>query len=146
MRKLILAELCTYLPYELEIRAFDMNDGKEKTFALIGIISGMVCLIDDKESSHYDLNEIKPILRPLSDIRTFHDEDEGSLISILYNIAGLDIDFELDINIGDLCENSNYLDIRKCYDTFQILLKYHFDVFGLIEAGIAIDINTISHA
>jgi hypothetical protein len=27
---------------------------------------------------------------------------------------------------------------------FQMLLKWHFDVFGLIEHGIAIDINEIN--
>ena len=29
------------------------------------------------------------------------------------------------------------------YSIFEILLKNHFDVFGLIEKGLAIDINTI---
>jgi len=46
----------------------------------------------------------------------------------------------------------NYQDYRKekinpysdfKYWEMQVLLKWHFDVFGLIEKGLAIDINTL---
>jgi hypothetical protein len=30
------------------------------------------------------------------------------------------------------------------YENWQLLFKWHFDVFGLIEKGLAIDINTLS--
>ena len=31
------------------------------------------------------------------------------------------------------------------YKEIQLLLSWHFDVFGLIEKGLAIDINTLEH-
>lgn len=31
------------------------------------------------------------------------------------------------------------------YRTFQLLLEWHFDVFGLIEKGLAIDFNTLQN-
>ena len=64
---------------------------------------------------------IKPILRPLSDLTK-----EGFVY--LHNYLTKEIDNDISL--------LHYRDI-------QILLKNHFDVFGLIEKGLAIDINTL---
>lgn len=39
--------------------------------------------------------------------------------------------------------NSRPLGVAFQYDLFQLLFEWHFDVFGLIEQGLAIDLNTL---
>jgi hypothetical protein len=74
------------------------------------------------------LNNIhcKPILRPLSDLMSGEFMD----------------------NIISQKERIEIKKLNTChwlsYNSFQYLLKHHFDVFGLIEKGIAIDINTLN--
>ena len=73
-----------------------------------------------------ELPEIfKPILRPLSDLT-----ERASKV-----MSGLSLNtFIKKINNQDLS-----------YITFNELISLHFDVFGLIEEGLAIDINTLSN-
>jgi hypothetical protein len=85
---------------------------------------------------------IKPILRNLSDLtkEIEHKGERLCVMSILFPMLEthsvlLDVipDKAEDILIP-LISNNNML---------NVLLKYHFDVFGLIEKGLAIDINQI---
>ena len=48
--------------------------------------------------------------------------------------------YETDLKDDD---NSGMMNITKQFELFQKLFEWHFDVFGLIDAGLAIDINTI---
>ena len=67
--------------------------------------------------------EIKPILRPLSD----YTEDYANF----WNYSFRDFKWEIkNKQVSVLC--------------WQDLLSKHYDVFGLIEAGLAIDINTLN--
>lgn len=75
---------------------------------------------------------IKPILRPLSDLTKeigFNGEDVKlyDLMTDYTKVYWNDID-PMDMPYNDV----------------QILLKYHFDIFGLIEQNLAIDINTLN--
>lgn len=66
----------------------------------------------------------KPILRPLSDL------SKGEFCSIIPQSIKLEI-----------------IKLNTChwvsYHNIKYLLEHHFDVFGLIPQGLAIDINTI---
>lgn len=64
----------------------------------------------------------KPILRPLSDLT-----NKESNLLLDKDILAVTYDIKL-IRYGDVLK----------------LLEWHFDVFGLIEKGLAIDINTIN--
>jgi len=72
----------------------------------------------NKSKNAITLNSYKPILRPLSDL-TKEIEIEG-------------IKF-VPIDISEI----------KLH-TYNKLLEWHFDVFGLIEQGLAVDINTLN--
>ena len=65
--------------------------------------------------------EFKPLLRPLSDL---DDSQLKSFNFVSFAKAG-DIDF-------------------VSYDFMKYAFENHFDVFGLIDKGLAIDINTIN--
>lgn len=72
----------------------------------------------------------KPILRPLSDI-TEEEEFEMTEITGLFIGSGF---------IKAIKENSKYvIDVRNSFEVTRYLLSKHFDLFNLIEEGLAID-------
>lgn len=107
---------------------------------------------------HAHLN-IKPILRSLSDLTNESWKEE-----VLMYYADLDIDIRI-YNSGNDNKNDFSLSITyKLMDDvftdllinrgstretqrhfFEWLLENHFDVFGLIEKGLAIDINSLDN-
>ena len=88
----------------------------------------------------FRLNEIKPILRPLSEFK-YQD------IIKVNNYLGLgkwcdyyDLFFDAWFDDSERLQN---LVLQMPFELMQFFLKNHFDVFGLIEKGEAIDINTL---
>ena len=132
--KLQLKHLSPYLPYGL--KAIYNEENEENT--VVTILG--TCILDKER--HYQIkfkdgivglfiaNDIKPILRPLSD---FYESVEGVSFSNMIT-HGYHNEFWWDENF-----NVNQL----MYHDLQLLLSKHCDVFGLIEKGLAIDINTI---
>ena len=111
---------------------------------------------------------VKPILRPLSDL-TKEIEVNGErfvpLVEIIkylnfkflrYEIKdnSLDVVFDNKLQTKErfwfsnfkgtsfYCSNMNKLMYKDIYGAINKLLEWHFDIFGLIEKGLAIDINT----
>ena len=70
---------------------------------------------------------LKPILRPMSDL-TLEECMNHELHNVTSALSGQKPEFIL--------RHTSYEDIEK-------LISLHFDVFGLIEKDLAIDINTI---
>lgn len=135
--KIELKHLAVYLPYGLKGLAMDGD-----IYELIGITNEYIVCKNEKYSKvEGRIDQYKPFLRPLSDFNKIHDDLNGSMYAMTFNIAQLEVDEDLDILIRD--EHSDFISLIDCYDTFQVLLKYHFDVFNLIEQGLAIDINTL---
>jgi hypothetical protein len=92
------------------------------SFEGLDYTSGKVIL----ERVDVSLKNVKPILRPLSDL-TKEIEDFGD-----YNNEFKD-EFIQDIKFK-----------TNSYGSMVKLFKLHYDVFGLIDAGLAIDINTLT--
>ena len=120
--KLELKHLVGYLPYSLNILYWNGN-AKE----YIDILQ--VLHLETKNVLGSDKH--KPILRPLSD-----------LTEIFYWDNLQDGDCELDKERINEIKNSprGYL---KLYQS-NYLFKHHFDIFGLIEKDLAVNINTLS--
>ncbi len=123
MKKLELKHLSGYLPYKLglwhsewkEVLIMDSNGCKSYSLSI------------------YDVSKYaKPILHPLSDLTNdtcdFIYNKEVDYSSIIQWI-NLDIESRLSSKFSLLFWNDLY--------------KYHFDIHGLIEKGLAIDINTL---
>lgn len=92
--------------------------------------------------------EVKPILRPLSDMLTAKIVySYGEMVTFCDYIEG---DFDLGSLRWVLPEVAKCLQIERLTDlpycVWKELLKYKFDVFGIIDAGLAVDINTIDNA
>lgn len=143
--ELKLEHLAPYLPYALKCIV-----GKEKVL-LIGLDTEAEYwiiwkkLAASNQGCSYPSKNFKPILRPLSDLTKEieqleefcpYTEDER------YNSEGED-GFEI------ILENFASMNTRLqtnwfSYEFYEKLFKIHFDVFGLIEKGLAIDVNTLS--
>lgn len=138
-----LEHLAPYLPYKLKVIYEHSNK--------IGTISNIYSIgkgyddddikiaIDYSEAEH--LWMFKPILRPLSDL-TKEIEHNGEKFVPIEKIGLNSCSF---FHTTYLVNKNGYeFEIKKIpYNEFQKLFEWHFDVFGLIEKGEAIDINTI---
>ena len=134
MKTLELKHLAPYLPYGLK---------------LIGHTHGEIVEMSEVNENNVniknrgfqygwwaDIFDVSPILRPLSDL-TKEFEYKGKKIQVLNELGfanSVDVKESLLFVIGKL---------HIPYSEFTKLCEWHFDVFGLIEKGLAIDINTI---
>ena len=109
--------LAPYLPYELGLQWIDLN--------IVTMSDTNIMLAISKN--------IKPILSPLSDLKNNIGGDKNSVTYAAYLKLWVAADVDFVINMPLSCD----------YSTVQKMLEWHFDVFGLIEKGLAIDINTI---
>ena len=94
----------------------------------------------------FRLNEIKPILRPLTDL-TKEIERKGKKSKPIWDLYSAIIEAGENPNIAEMVLNRlirKEIDVEMLpYFVYLKLLEWHFDVFGLIEKGEAIDINTL---
>jgi len=84
-------------------------------------------------STGKSLVDCKPILSPLSDLKNNIGADKNSVTYAAYLKLWVAADIDFVINMPLSCD----------YFTVQKMLEWHFDVFGLIEKGLAIDKNIL---
>lgn len=128
--KLELKHLAPYLPYKMRfvIDMYEFTEGNCKPeirhFTMGNDLS--MCL-----------NYGKPILRPLSDLLKDVKVD-NDVINFQKHFN--EYEFEWLITSNNKRKLINSLD----YFIVSKMIEYHFDIFGLINEGLAIDINTLS--
>ena len=140
--ELELKHLAPYLPYNVEIyylgTDIDFETPKFIRTKLLGVkkdehFSSITFFFylhgKSKEKTSYSKNPIKLILKPLSRLK-----QDKELID------------ELDkISFGTFSELYDIKNINKIPNIlYQLLIENHYDVFNLIEKGLAVDINTLS--
>ncbi len=136
MEKLELKHLVPYLPYGLKIRVrlnrFSCGAGG-KLYTDKDVELTYKNITKFQPMKHY--NSVKPILRPLSEIKQFEDiMDEFSEFSwnafeehFLCNILGRSL---------NCFDNVNYTIMELCF-------KHHLDIFGLIDKGLAVSYSDV---
>ena len=155
--------LAPYSPYGLEIQVAGENrdddpEGLPRIFKMVGVVDGKVVRHNPGYISNVEeyFEDVFPILRPLSDLNDKHGEDVVNehyiniLIESEYKIDyGVFSHFKGDLSIELNGDSSLYYDSHKSID-FKVMLTIqeqlfgnHYDVFGLIKKGLAIDINTL---
>lgn len=170
MEKLQINHIAPYLPYGLKCQ-IDLGQNEIIVTDSWGLKTG-----SDYPASYYNegkryglmLSQIKPLLRPLSDLYKEIDGEVGivelakiehpcSTYHILRNrvveVAGdnqssmsfkYDLEDNYFVNSNFDCDDE-YYPIMYQLDLFTYLFEHHYDVFGLIDKGLAIDLNSISH-
>ena len=157
--KLELKHLADYLPYGVKVTNIHiLNIGNG-----IGSLSHLLTTKND---------QYKLILRPLSDLTKEIKVNEETFIPMVYlfmnfckvhpdkysldigkTIILMDVQHEFNewyfvYHIKEkLFEFSNkretaYRNLNQ-YEMFELLKSWHFDIFGLIDAGLAVDINSV---
>ena len=131
--KVELKHLAPYLPYNIDIACPEgvgkmLSLNKEIGDLTIKNDNGIDVSADFGENFEWSFGSVRPILRPLTDI--YNEEYKKLLISC---------ETEHDVF------NFIHQPLKQSYEDVQVLLQNHFDVFGLIEKGLAIDINTTNH-
>lgn len=141
--ELTLKELAAYLPYGLKCQYGAVDDPE------YGIMNGLDNYMGCDEAQFKflkcGLSLVKPILRPLSDLIPVEDGEIDDYVLIqLVDSADQPCDAydEWRDSYFDNPDPSRIL--QAPYEVFQELLKQHYDVFNLIPAGLAIDINSLT--
>ena len=123
-KKLELKHLAPYLPYGL--KTYLKYDGIP--------LYGELHAVNIMSFVYGDTNK-KIVLRPLSDLTKEIEHSEKRFVpsNELRLFLQCDIDWWSDYN------NIKY----SQYDMVNKLIQWHFDVFGLIESGLAVNMNEI---
>ena len=128
--KIELKHLAPYLPYGLKC----INIGNKVVRELVhelghdSEIKRKIGLTMILGTSHIN----KPILRPLSDFVKDEFHEQLGEIHLLHDET---------IIAWSVFDGESLLSNKMDYSFYEWLFKNHFDVFGLIEKGLAIDIN-----
>lgn len=135
-QELTLEELTPYLPYGLKAQMSLCFD-QQTIVEIVGLSFEFVELsgIRDTVTEHFEISEIKPILRPLSDLtkEIEHNGERFVPMDVLYD----------DFRETDLLHfNPNDI-FNQSYNLVQKVLEWHFDVFGLIDKGLAVSIHDV---
>lgn len=135
--ELELKHLAHYLPYELQIFNKKSND-----IETLKALNESGTLYTGSFFNNWDhIYNFKSILRPLSDLtKEIEVKGEKFIPVYFFNNINSDIDFELQIR--GLSYDIKFLN-STYYGIVEKLFEWHFDVFGLIEKDLAIDINTL---
>lgn len=148
MSELELKHIAPYLPYGLKVKTTnEVSKDKIHTPKFIDAELEMIYLKEIPFKINQPLREchlpyIKPILRPMSDLFKLIDWDNSGDPYMLGSKMGLIQIIEdgnpliVDELYAEQCESPGVcLDARYCN---WWLFEHHFDVFGLIEKGLAI--------
>jgi hypothetical protein len=139
MKQLKIKHLAPYLPYGLKIKVIDTNFYKYDVMTLCdksGLSNiGLSDLLDEPQ-------DFKPILRPLSDLTKEIEVNGEKFVprkefEMMY--LGNTIEYQLFFSNFD----KKYITSLN-FNCVQKILSWHFDIFGLIDAELAIDINTLN--
>lgn len=132
-KKLTLREIAPYLPYGLKVLLTESNKTAEM-FVLNKILFRHQIQIQTIYGTYGDMY-FKPILRPLSDL-TKEIEVNGKKFVPIEEIKESQRHLFFREDIENPLEGMQYSEMQK-------LFSWHFDVFGLIESGLAIDFKKI---
>lgn len=145
--ELELKHLAPYLPYNLETFIIGefideyADNPIPKGFNIEGLNTGWVEIheIGRTVTEQYPFEDVKPILRPLSDLTKEIEHNGEDFVPYEHHvfIEAMAANEYLEY----LCEARADLSEDRLlpYSIVQLLLEWHFDVFGLIEKGLAID-------
>lgn len=141
MESITIEQLAFYLPYEINVMRRYSPSQSEEYFKqkLTGITTDKVILDAGEVEDYFN---VFPLLRPMSDIDKLIATKNGDInFSKKYDL-GRDVDGDwCDINYAEQCESPVTLTPICSYNWW--LFENHFDVFGLIKKGLAINFNDV---
>ncbi|TFD96702.1 hypothetical protein E2605_07735 [Dysgonomonas capnocytophagoides] len=148
MGKLELKHIAPYLPYGLQVQIIET--GNNRKLISVNANESVVLAADDLNPFSFPrckpVTGIKLLLHPLSDLYKEIDGEIPADILFPKEYYSL-IDFYEEHNRENQIKSfiKDGLNWSDTYSFWEYLLSKHFDVFSLIDKGLAIDLNSISH-
>lgn len=146
MKKIELKHIAPYLPYGLKGKIMNgryyyaSNTGLVKALQYKCILSDHIVRVEEwnpdetemlNEDVYVHRDRFKPILRPLSYLTKEELRSAG-------------FDSHIDYLTHEHQANPEKFQVKKApYEMVQYLISKHYDIVGLIESGLAIDVNTL---
>ena len=145
--KLELKHLAPYLPYNL---MFVGKNTEHTIWKLEGLrsIEQRSIELSSKEYDlvHATLDKVQPILRPLTDLTKEIEVNGERFVPIdkIEKTTSIHLHYESDtlIWVNDPTNEGNWL--QDHFKMMQMLLYWHFDIYNLIQHGLAVDYNTLN--
>lgn len=165
VRKLELCDIAPYLSYGLRLQGFpyyDLEAAERKRYDVSGVLVGLFgenCTIqymDSKggkwsEVSVDKLINIKPYLRPLDQLTQEITHNGEKLVFTELFETGDDVGHNYEFDFGNvklinhlktIAEHNLVADVPYLpHLVIKEMLKYHFDISGLCDSGLAIPIH-----
>lgn len=141
MKKLELKHLAPYLPYRLKILD-EKSEPSDNIFTLESV--NIYESVSDTEGNiDISFMEIKPILKPISDLSTLVKDEFEKYDGIRSGKADEEIInlFCEENGVDELIENIELKSLP--YECVEYMFRNHYDFFGLIDDGLAININEL---
>jgi len=154
-KDLLFKALSSYLPYKLKIcyRVLDLENGDPTTDNPDDRMKDCIMILDghrleygtlSEKDRWYDKNSLfKPILRPLSKLNEEieHEGKKFKPIDVLSNWTSSFYSLDGFYYSDDTGEMKKIELEQLEHFQFTKLISWHFDVYGLIELGLAIEKN-----
>ncbi len=142
--KLGLKHFSAYLPYGLkcEVINWDAKISRYRTTIseLHAVYSDGSCVFHDLVESEHGFESIMPILTPLS---AFESDDIAKVKEYVGAAKWCEAyDEYFDIWFDDPA-NADKLVLQAPYEIVQYFLENHIDIYGLIQEGLATDVNKL---
>jgi len=148
--KLESKHLIPYLLYKLRLKEKNWN----YIYLMVGITFSHIYATEIGDDEIFDIDileqNIKPILHPLSDLTKEIEHNGERFTPIKLIQLFIDPNFPYSHDGEESWEvfyqsaNDTWQIDKNCsYKVIEKLFEWHFDVFGLIDQGLAIDINTL---
>lgn len=158
MRALELKDICGYLPYEINY----LHPDGVTILQASGILGILMQVKEKGEITYSSLCGCKPILRPMSYL-TKEIHHKGETFVPIVELAKIAFPiWEWDVDYNGCCESNRgcifsygedggfHVDgtitnaVPKQLEMFDKLSEWMFDYRGLIDGGMALDVNTLS--
>lgn len=163
--KLELKHLAPYLPYGINFKMLDESSGEWEILPLVSVnIANETIEIGAMEIGLDELNAYEGIvLRPLSDLTKEIEHNGERFVPAIKMVDPKGKEWHLmktatwklmktwqahvvkveHETMGEVISINLDNPLVLPYNLLVMLIEWHFDVFGLIDQGLAIDINTI---
>lgn len=139
MEKLEPKHIYPYGPYDLQFK----DPETVAPGVMVAIVAGMPGLLfyeEKDEIEYFDLSRVKPLLIPLSALMN-NPEETGLANQFTSALLQLGVILTEDFLFKNLIVRLKELEVmnRMYYHVFQSLVEKHYDVFFLIDAGLALN-------
>lgn len=167
-KKITLGHLAPYLPYGLKVYVYGQTRFEDYTCKIERLDHGGQVYFSHEWNNIDNSEYFKPILRPLSDLTKEVTHNEKTFVPIIelakefhipskysvthygdikdYGYVGVKVNCYVENSSSRYFEfsiHSDELILHNDYRIVQKLAEWHFDVFGLIDQNLAININEV---